>query len=158
MKISIYLGDFIESTLGTIYYLAPYHKPRHIDEIVDSIIENFKAEAECSLRLYYHDVELKDLYGFISDILMPIDRFRELNLSQREYDNGIGVDDENRQEFVFTSMYTDIPDYDNFIDLDACIQNIFCKFEHNAYRAWANGDINIKNLIQFRDLYKNAKE
>ena len=155
MKISIYLDDFIENTIGVIYYLAPYHKPRHIDEIVDGIIENFKVGAKQPLNLYYHDVELKDLSKFISDILMPIDRFRELNLSQREYDNGIGVDDENRQEFVLTSMYTDIPDYDDFIDLDACIQNIFCKFEHKAYRAWANGDIDIRNLIQFRNLYKS---
>ena len=155
MKISIYLDDFIENAVGVIYYLAPYHKPRHMDEIMDGIIENFKVGAKQPLNLYYHDVELKDLYKFISDILMPIDRFRELNLSQREYDAGIKVDDENRQEFVFTSMYTDIPDYDDFIDLDACIQNIFCKFEHKAYRAWANGDIDIRNLIQFRNLYKS---
>ena len=38
MKICVSLSEFIQYSVGEIYHLAPYHKPRFIDEIVDEEI------------------------------------------------------------------------------------------------------------------------
>lgn len=158
MKICVSLYDFIKYAVGEIYYLAPYHKPRFIEEITDEIIINFKKNCQqIGDDFFYHEIALKDLYEFISDILMPIDKFRELNLSQREYEQGVSVDDENRGKFQFVDRYTSIPDYDNFIDLDACIQNIFCSFEHPAFRIWAYGETDLDKLMEFRKRYKELE-
>lgn len=158
MKICVSLNDFIKYAVGEIYYLAPYHKPRFIEEITDEILANFKKNCQqIGNDFYYHEVALKDLKQFISDILMPIDKFRDLNLSQREYEQGVSVDDENRGKFQFVDRYTSIPDYDNFIDLDACIQNIFCSFEHPAFRKWAYGETDLDKLTEFRKRYKELE-
>ena len=158
MKICVSLNDFIKYAVGEIYNLAPYHKPRFIEEITDEIIINFKKNCrQVGDDFFYHEIALKDLYKFISDILMPIDKFRELNLSQREYEQGISVDDENRGKFQFVDRYTSIPDYDNFIDLDACIQNIFCSFEHPAFRKWAYGETDLDKLMEFRKRYEESE-
>ena len=152
------LGDFVKYTIGEIYYLAPNHKPRAIDEIRDAIIDRFMDGSEqIGTGFIYHQVPLKGLYKFISDILMPIEKFQELNLSQREFDAGIKVDDENRAKFVFTDMYTSIPEYDSFIDLDACIQNIFSRFELEQFIIQQYGEIDIAELVRFRDAYKKSK-
>lgn len=153
--VCVSLGDFVKYTIGEIYYLAPNHKPRFIIEIIDEIEEKFKEGYEpLGKDFFYHNVELKDLKQFISDILMPIDRFRELNLSQREYDAGVKVEDEDRPKFVFNDLYTHIPEYDSFIDLEACIQNIFCKFEHKEFEHWRNGEIEVEELMRFRKEYQ----
>jgi hypothetical protein len=149
------LGDFIKYTIGEIYYLAPNHNPRGISEIREAIISGFMDGCkQLGEDFFYHEVALKDLYKFISDILMPIEKFRELNLSQREFDNGIKIDDENRAEFVFTDRYTTIPKYDSFIDLDACIQNIFSRFELEQFRMHQYGEIEITELVKFRNAYR----
>ena len=152
--VCVTLGDFIKYTIGEIYYLAPNHKPRAIDEITAEIIARFKDGCEqVGDDFFFHNVELKDLKQFISDILMPIDKFRELNLSQREVDAGIGVDDDERDKFTFVDRYTSIPEYDNFIDLDACIQNIFCSFESVVFNDWRREEHTLSELISFRAAY-----
>ena len=157
--VTVSLGDFVKYAIGEIYYLAPNHKPRAIDEIQDAIIGRFMDGCEhIGKDFFYHEIALKDLYKFISDILMPIEKFQELNLSQREFDVGIKVDDENRAEFVFTDMYTSIPEYDGFIDLDACIQNIFSRFELEQFITRQYGEIEVAELLKFRNAYRQEKE
>lgn len=156
ITICVTLREFIDNVVGTIYCMAPYHKPRFIDEIVSSVIEKFKADCKSSgSDFFYHEIALKDLYQFIYDTLMPIDKFRDLNLSQREYDAGIKVDDESRAKVVFVDRYTTIADYDDFIDLDACIQNIFSKFELSTFEQHEHGGIDTNKLVQFRNDYEN---
>ena len=157
MTICVSLEEFIRITTGWIYELAPYHKPRFIDEIVDEIIKRFKADCKSiGTDFFYHEVELKDLYKFIENILMPIDKFRDLNLTQKEYEQGVGVDDPNRPEFHFVSAFDSVPDDDKFVDLDACIQDIFAEYEHGAYRQWAGKEIGI-DISEFRREYKAVK-
>jgi len=159
MTICVSLNEFIRVATGWIYELAPYHKPRFIDEIVDEIIRRFKADCRSiGTDFFYYEVELKDLYEFIKNILMPIDKFRDLNLSPREYKQGICVDDPNRPEFQFVSAFDSIPDDDNFVDLDACIQNIFSHYEHNAYTLWAGDAIDLDSLLVFRREYSRGEE
>lgn len=156
------LDTFIDYTVGEIYHLAPYHKPRFIDEIVDEIITRFKIGCKQIGRdFFYHEIELKDLRKFIESILMPIDKFRDLNLSQNEYEQGISVDDESRPKFHFSSAYNSTPEADDFVDLDACIGNIFCKYEHSAYRDWMYGEDGLKDLdklLEFRKLYREKND
>lgn len=153
------LNDFIRIATGTIYELAPYHKPRFIDEIVDEIISRFKENCNSiGADFFYHEVELKDLYKFIENILMPIDKFRDLNLSPFEYKQGVVVDDPNRPSFQFVSAFDSIPEDNNFIDLDACIQNIFIYYEHGAYRQWVGDEIDIGKLSEFRKEYREVKK
>lgn len=157
MTICVSLDEFIKVATGNIYELAPYHKPRFIDEIVDEIIGRFKTACKSiGTDFFYYEVELKDLYKFIENILMPIDKFRDLNLSPREYKQGIDVDDPNRPKFQFVSAFDSIPDDDCFVDLDACIQNIFAHYEHNAYRQWADDEIDLDRLSAFREEYSRG--
>ena len=129
MKICVSLDEFMRISVGWIYCLAPNHKPRFIDEISDGITTNFKNNCKSiGNDFFYHEIELKDLYKFIKNILMPIDKFRELNLSQNEYEKGVKVDDEDRPKVQFISAFSTIPEKDNFVDLDACIQDIFSSF------------------------------
>lgn len=159
MTICVSLDEFIRVTTGWIYALAPYHKPRFIDEIVDEIIKRFKANCKSiGTDFFYHEVELKDLYKFIENILMPIDKFRDLNLSPLEYKQGIDVDDPNRPKFQFVSAFDSVPDDDNFVDLDACIQDIFAEYEHGAYRQWLGYEIDTDRLSEFRREYSRGKE
>ena len=58
---------------------------------------------------------------------MPIKKFRELNLSKKEYEAGIDVDSDSRTGFVFISAFSEIPEDDSFVDLDACNRNITCE-------------------------------
>lgn len=155
MTICVSLNEFIRVTIGWIYELAPYHKPRFIDEIVDEIIKRFKADCKSiGTDFFYYEVELKDLYKFIENILMPIDKFRDLNLSPREYKQGIDVDDPNRPKFQFVSAFDSISEEDGFVDLDACIQNIFSYYEHGAYRQWLGYEIDTGKLSEFRREYR----
>lgn len=159
MTICVSLDEFIRVTTGCIYELAPYHKPRYIDEIVDEIIKRFKTNCKSiGTDFFYYEVELKDLYGFIKNILMPIDKFKDLNLSPREYKQGIDVEDPNRPKFQFVSAFDSIPDDNNFVDLDACIQNIFSHYELNVYRQWIGDEIDIGKLSEFRREYKSGEE
>lgn len=159
MTICVSLNEFIRVATGCIYELAPYHKPRFIDEIVDEIIRRFKASCKSiGTDFFYYEVELKDLYEFIENILKPIDKFRDLNLSPREYRQGIDVEDPNRPKFQFVSAFDSIPGDDCFVDLDACIQNIFTHYEHNAYRQWAGDEIDIGSLSGFRKKYLRGEE
>lgn len=159
MTICVSLSEFIRVATGWMYELAPYHKPRFIDEIVDEIIRRFKTDCKSiGTDFFYYEVELKDLYEFIENILMPIDKFRDLNLSPREYKQGIHVDDPNRPKFHFVSAFDNTPEEDCFVDLDACIQNIFTDYEHRAYRYWAGGEIDIGSLSGFREKYLRGEE
>ena len=155
MIICVSLSEFIRVVTGCIYELAPYHKPRFIDEIVDETIKRFKIDCKnIGADFFYYEVELKDLYGFIENTLMPIDKFRDLNLSPLEYKQGIDVDDPDRPKFQFVSAFDSIPEDDHFVDLDACIRNIFVYYEHKAYRQWAGGEIDIGKLSEFREEYR----
>ncbi len=89
---------------------------------------------------------------------MPIAKFRDLNLTQKEYEQGIDVDDPNRPKFQFVSAFDSIPDDNNFVDLDACIQDIFAEYEHGAYRKWTGYEIDTGRLSEFRREYSGDEE
>jgi hypothetical protein len=59
-------------------------------------------------------------------MLMAIPEFVELNLSQKEFDKNVSVDDKSRAKYSFSTRYDKYDSeswYSDFIDLDAFIRN-----------------------------------
>lgn len=138
--------------MGEIYALAPGNKPRSAEEIAEGIVTNFKKHCKQMGDFYYHEMELRDVKAFINTILLPIEKFQELNLSNNEYQKGTSVEDESRPTIQFVSMYSYIPEDDDFVDLDACTQNIFCRIEQDAFNEW-KGETDLDELQKFRRIY-----
>ena len=138
--------------MGEIYALAPGNKPRSAEEIAEGIVTNFKKHCKQMGDFFYHEMELRDVKAFINNTLLPIEKFRELNLSNNEYQNGTSVEDESRPTIQFVSMYSYIPEDDDFVDLEACTQNIFSHIEQDAFEEW-KGETDIDELQQFRQIY-----
>lgn len=127
------LDDIIKAVTGCIYYLAPNHKPRNMEAIVTAFIDKLKAHKDVNRVCpstyvrYYLDGTQSEIMGVIREVLFDILEFRQLNLSDREYLMGVDVDDETKRHSIsFVSRYGDPLDGtdDDFIDLDAVIQNI----------------------------------
>lgn len=114
---------------GQLYDQAPNRQPRNADEIMRKVKENFRNNPLCVNDNEYFTIRVENdkVYKFFEDILFSIPEFRDLNLTQIEYENGVQVDDENRGKYHFISRY-DVYDSESwksdFIDLDAFIQNV----------------------------------
>lgn len=131
----ISLNEFIKITVGWIYYLAPYNKPRFVEEIVGEVKNRFKENSQqIGNDFFFYEVDQKDVQKFVEDMLMPIKKFRELNLSKKEYEAGIDVDSDSRTEFVFVTAFSESPEDDNFVDLEACTMNITCELLRGYWR------------------------
>jgi len=126
----------VHQTIGAIYMLAPRHRPRKVEYIIPKLLDRLEHHekvktigADGTEKFYYFEMSLKELKGLIKDTLMTIREFRELNLTQNEFDQDADPDDPSRSGVVFTSRYTVHSEdrwREEFIDLDACIQNIYC--------------------------------
>lgn len=117
-----------------LYRLAPKHRPRKVDSIIDSVIKymdnTFTTPMKSDPEFRTRDFEDKDsLYSYIDTMMKRIKEFRELNLTWREYVSGIDVDSPDRESVVvFTSMYSVKPAdawfEQDFVDLDAFVQDV----------------------------------
>ena len=132
-KVKITKRDVIHTVSGVLYDLAPSHKPRRIDEIIEQCCKF------CDERIgdeFVIHLDEKEVWDFVKDMIYGFEAFRQLNLSQEELDNGItDCDDPNRKGgfaacFVGHDDNGDVVsiettnDYNDFIDLDAAVQNI----------------------------------
>jgi hypothetical protein len=117
-----------------LYRLAPKHRPRKVDSIIDDVIkyvdDTFTAPLKSDPEFRTHDFENRDsLYSYIDTMMKSIKEFRELNLTWREYISGIDVDSPDRESvIVFTSRYkvesADAWFEEDFVDLDAFVQDV----------------------------------
>lgn len=125
-----------EHTAAALYMLAPLHKPRKMEYIMDKYVSRLRKHEEVKShgadgteKFYYFETDFDGIRKIIKDTLFGIREFRELNLTQNEYEAEIDPDDPNRNNYVFTSAYDVYPEdhwREDFIDLDAAIQNIMC--------------------------------
>lgn len=123
-KYIVDLSDFIKAAVGNIYYQAPFHKPRKIDEIVEHITNYFIKNDISAHHFNQVFVDKNNTLEFVRDVLKDCKAFEELNLSQYEYEHGVKVDDEARLPSAFITAFLKLkPEYD-FVDLEACYQNI----------------------------------
>src|SRR6266700_6446382 len=68
-------------------------------------------------------IETDNMRAFVSETIEQIPEIRDWNLSQVEYQNGVKVDDEKRDGFVFVSRYGQPQPEHDFIDIDALKRN-----------------------------------
>ena len=112
---------------GQLFEQAPNRQPRKSETIMQKLRDAFRSESYNDNEFYTVHVEQEDLYDWIKDKLFSIQEFKELNLTQEEYDKGISVDDESRPKYCFTTRY-DVHDSESwkrdFIDLYAFVQNV----------------------------------
>ncbi len=77
-------------------------------------------------------IETNDMRTFTSATIEQVPEIRDWNLSQVEYQNGVKVDDEKRDGFVFVSRYGQPQPEHDFIDIDALKRNIAVSLEREA--------------------------
>ena len=170
-KVKITKRDVIHTVSGVLYDLAPSHMPRRIDEIIEQCCKfcDERIGDEFVIRL-----DEKEVWDFVKDMIYDFKPFRQLNLSQAELDNGItDCDDPNRKggfAACFVAHDDDgnvvgiktTNDYNDFIDLDAAVQNIeyelihrsinstdcmFCKYAKEYYSTEPSGCDECKTCI-----------
>lgn len=112
---------------GQLFEQAPNRQPRKAEIIMQKLKDAFRSEAYNDNEFYTVIVERNDLYNWMKDKLFSILEFQELNLTQKEFEKGIAVDDDSRPKFCITTRY-DVYDSESwksdFIDLDAFVQNV----------------------------------
>lgn len=111
---------------GQLFNQAPNRQPRKAEIIMTKVRDAFRKDAHNSNEYYTLVIGKKELNIYIKDLLMNIQEFKELNLSQVEYEKNISVDDESRPKYSFCSAYdkeTNDSWRRDFIDLDAFIRN-----------------------------------
>lgn len=124
-------GTIIKYISGTIYEMHPYHKPENIDKIIEKLLEYFKNynknKNDTIVLLEFNDYD--DFYKWLKEFLLNIKEFRQLNISKKLKDAGVDdVDDERNSGIIFIDRYTKKTydsRYNDFVDLDACIRNIY---------------------------------
>jgi len=86
-------------------------------------MEEFAAVSDNFWLKEFHSYN--ELVDWCREKLLAIDEIRELNLTQEEFERGVGVDDEERGEFVFTDRYNPpCKKKDDFMDLAAFYRNV----------------------------------
>lgn len=126
----------VKNTMGVIYEMAPFNKPRYVDKILDRVIEYADEKIGKKYLIYLSFSELKQ---FVKDMLMPCQEFQWLNISQakwnkgqRELEEGFSVCAVAHGDDGVPCAVSISPDYYDFIDLDACIGNIACAIRNDC--------------------------
>ena len=118
----------IKNIAGTIYAMSPFNSPRNMEVIMKYVIDNTLHRCIDTTEHRYICTTEEDFSKWLKNMLMSCKEFCELNLSYNEYMNGIDINDENRLKYQFTTGYDVVSEEsmkDDFVDLDACIRNIF---------------------------------
>jgi hypothetical protein len=118
------LDTTIGHTMGWIYRLAPNYAPRKATEIVETICKRFRSyyryQKEPVERIMLLDT---DELSKVLEYLFNFKDFRELNLSQKEFDEGVNVDSSDRLMIMVYNLNSSEPEND-FIDLSILKRNI----------------------------------
>lgn len=112
---------------GQLYDQAPNRQPRKANDIMMKVRDYIRNHPDCYNDNEYRTIRVQEseLYDFVKDMLMSIPEFKELNVSQKEYDAGITEAEEDSFKFVSRyDVYDEESWYTDFIDLDAFIRNV----------------------------------
>lgn len=119
--------DLMYCVGGQLFDQAPNRQPRKAEIIMQKVRDAFRAVAHNDNEYYTYAIPQDKLYVWLAKLLKDIPEFNGLNLTLGEYEAGVGVEDETRGRYKFTSAYdVNTPDSwkHDFIDLDAFIQNV----------------------------------
>lgn len=132
--------EIMGSVAKILYNLAPRCRPRNVEVIMAKLYSALLVNTHIKLEFgdfYHFELDsVEEMLEIVKSILMSIPEFVDLNLSYNEVQAGIKVNDDRRPNFVFHSAY-DVRNEDSwkddFIDLDAFMQNLDCELEstHN---------------------------
>ena len=137
-KFRVNNSQLIEAFAGVIYRMHPYHKPENVDKIMDALLKHLdtKAETYKGKKLIFIVLEYESINDFrkkLKEFLFEIKEFRQLNISKKLKDAGVeDINDDRNKGYRFSTRYdvdTEDERYTDFIDLDACIQNIVCSVD-----------------------------
>ena len=137
-KFRVTNSQLIEAFTGVIYRMHPYHKPENFDKIIDALLKylDTKAETYKGKKLTFIVLEYESINDFrkkLKEFLFEIKEFRQLNISKKLKDAGVeDINDDRNKGYRFSTRYdvdTEDERYTDFIDLDACIQNIVCSVD-----------------------------
>ena len=137
-KFRVNNSQLIEAFAGVIYRMHPYHKPENFDKLMDTLLEHLdtKAEIHKGKKLTFIMLEYESINDFrkkLKEFLFEIKEFRQLNISKKLKDAGVeDIDDKRNSGIKVSTSYdvnTEDDKYTDFIDLDACIQNIVCSVD-----------------------------
>ena len=125
--------QLIEAFTGVIYSMHPYHKPENFDKLMDALLKHLdtKAEIHNGKKVTFILLEYESINDFknkLKEFLFEIKEFRQLNISKKLKNAGVeDINDDRNKGYRFSSAYdidTEDEIYTDFIDFDACIQNI----------------------------------
>lgn len=135
---SFRLKPTLSYTSEAIIRLSPFVNEERMAELSNIILtlkSAFMNHSEVRFSNLFNDYEIQTtdekFFEWLHDSLFSISDYQNLNLSWAEKQEGITVDDENRAKFNFITMHDKYDEnswQSDFIDLDACIQNIHCSF------------------------------
>lgn len=132
-KFRVSNSQLIEAFTGVIYRMHPYHKPENFDKLIDVLLKRLdtKAEIHKGKKLTFILLEYESINDFkkkLKEFLFEIKEFRQLNISKKLKDAGVeDIDDKRNSGIKVSTSYdvnTEDERYTDFVDLDACIQNI----------------------------------
>lgn len=118
----------IKNIAGVIYEFAPYSKPRNIDKIIDHVINKIDDYKEKSKVKHKYEftvltfVNYDTFYNILKEWLFSCKEYEQLNISELEWKKGI-TEPSNGISFVTAASVID--EERDFIDLDACVRNIY---------------------------------
>lgn len=166
---NIYSARLIVSKVASVIYkMAPHNRPRDISKIMSYVADEVDKKCVDLADNRHVFMTCKQFDSWVSDTLMTCPEFRNLNLSQNEFDSGVLVDDDSRPKFAFHSRYdveTEDSWKDDFIDLDACVGNICyeiaqCVAEEPSCCICENCDTEICNSCSenYKNLYSHTNK
>lgn len=116
--------DFKAIFAGVLYYMVP-KQPRKFDIIMTKLIEIIdRTFTECVGSVNMISVAYKDVHNWIETVVKSIPEILELNLTTNEFNSGVTLENRDDADIVFTSAFSVIPEGEDFVDIDALIQNI----------------------------------
>ena len=114
-KVQISKRDVIQTVIGVLYDLAPLHKPRRIDEIIEQCCKFCDERIGDEFVIYLSE---KEVWDFVKDMIYDFEAFRQLNLSQAEIDNGITDCDDPNRKGGFAACFVGHDDDGNVVSIE----------------------------------------
>lgn len=134
-KCDFYKNDILSTVSKEIIQICPNYYEDLLRDIVTLLVKLSNKIDNCSDlrkntfgRSYIYMTQT-DFIKWLKCSLLSIPEFLNLNLSYNERSKGVSAQDKGRRTIVFTSIYdktTEDSWKDDFIDLDAVLQNIEC--------------------------------
>jgi len=139
----IFLSELTAAIAEAAIRQSPYY-PIGLETVcngITEIIENDdegiygkKVSIESDIMLGMTEQQLSDSI----DLLDRFDDFTNWNLSKREREKGVLVNDESRPKFTFSSRYDGPTKENDFVDLDALKRNVYNRIVNNHHSFMAD--------------------